>query len=628
MDQFQALLPEGKSVSCLDDLSVLTVKDLKKILLVYKEKLSGVKYDLVLRVYAIFTRITSVPTSSTLTTELSKEEDTPGCNDFTYSLIKAQCFNRPWTSNLSDTPPFTFIQLYDYLVIRTVKYQDILLKSTEYKKLKAFQFYYEGFIKKLEVAYTDEFCFVNVQMNASMRSKSYRVIVKLSRSSGNVCSAACTCPAGTGIGGFGNCNHVGGVLFGLEDFNRKGRKDLLSTNTSCTSKLSSWNVPRDNSSNPVPIDEVVVKKMKFGKDTEDECLPKVNVYDPRFASDRTIDNDKLSELKSSLHSSLSESCFFLFHDMDPYPPQGEIQEITEEIVNLESLCPDNDCDYSTSIPSIPSEGTAFNYVYDISSQKFKSMMDYYHSKSGALSHEQINQIEIETRKQSSSTKWFEHRKYRITASNFYSAARNNVEPSCKLKSMFYASFSTTGTRHGIDNETHVLNLYRQFLQTNNIDADVHNVGFIISYSHSFLGASLDAIVTDNATGEKWGVEIKCPSSKFGQSLHNIVQNDKTFFLQKKGEQIVLNRSHKYFYQVQGQMFCADILRVDFVVWFGDDEPLYTETIFFDELFWSSKVLPRLDFFYRRAVLPEYFTKRVADGKKLYLHGGWVNHEEK
>ena len=148
MDQFQALLPEGKSVSCLDDLSVLTVKDLKKILLVYKEKLSGVKSDLVLRVYAIFTRITSVPTSSTLTTELSKEEDTPGCNDFTYSLIKAQCFNRPWTSNLSDTPPFTFIQLYDYLVIRTVKYQDILLKSTEYKKLKAFQFYYEGFIKK------------------------------------------------------------------------------------------------------------------------------------------------------------------------------------------------------------------------------------------------------------------------------------------------------------------------------------------------------------------------------------------------------------------------------------------------------------------------------------------------
>ena len=76
-------------------------------------------------------------------------------------------------------------------------------------------------------------------------------------------------------------------------------------------------------------------------------------------------------------------------------------------------------DYSTSIPSIPSEGIAFNYVYDISSQKFKSMMDYYHSKSVALSHEQIHQIEIETCKQSSSTKWFEHRKYRITASNFY-----------------------------------------------------------------------------------------------------------------------------------------------------------------------------------------------------------------
>ena len=46
MDQFQALLPEGKSVYCLEDLSGFTVKDLKKILVVYKEKVSGIKADL------------------------------------------------------------------------------------------------------------------------------------------------------------------------------------------------------------------------------------------------------------------------------------------------------------------------------------------------------------------------------------------------------------------------------------------------------------------------------------------------------------------------------------------------------------------------------------------------------
>ena len=91
-------------------------------------------------------------------------------------------------------------------------------------------------------------------------------------------SSACTCPAGVGIHRFGNCNHVGGVLFGLVDLKRKGLKDLPSS--SCTSKLSSWNVTHDCSSNPVPIEEVVIKIIKFGsKSTTSE--PKINLYDPR-----------------------------------------------------------------------------------------------------------------------------------------------------------------------------------------------------------------------------------------------------------------------------------------------------------------------------------------------------------
>ena len=54
MKQFQNLLPAGKQVTCLEDLSSLRVRDLNKILSVYKEKLSGVKADLVLRFYAVF----------------------------------------------------------------------------------------------------------------------------------------------------------------------------------------------------------------------------------------------------------------------------------------------------------------------------------------------------------------------------------------------------------------------------------------------------------------------------------------------------------------------------------------------------------------------------------------------
>ena len=55
-------------------------------------------------------------------------------------------------------------------------------------------------------------------MEASIQNTMYKILVVLD-SFGNVPNAACTCPAGSGLGGFGNCNNVGGVLFELEDFN-------------------------------------------------------------------------------------------------------------------------------------------------------------------------------------------------------------------------------------------------------------------------------------------------------------------------------------------------------------------------------------------------------------------------
>ena len=85
----------------------------------------------------------------------------------------------------------------------------------------------------------------------------------------------------------------------------------------------------------------------------------------------------------------------------------------------------------------------------------------------------------------------------------------------------------------------------------------------------------------------------------------------------------MKKSHKYFYQIQGQMFCTQLKRVDFVIHFGKNVPLYVKTVTFDEHFWQ-QILPRIEFFFRRAVVPELFTRRVERGEKLYQHGGWKN----
>ena len=49
------------------------------------------------------------------------------------------------------------------------------------------------------------------------------------------------------------CNHVGEILFVLEDFTRKELETFIKPLT-CISQLSKWNGPCDSSINPAPID--------------------------------------------------------------------------------------------------------------------------------------------------------------------------------------------------------------------------------------------------------------------------------------------------------------------------------------------------------------------------------------
>ena len=77
------------------------------------------------------------------------------------------------------------------------------------------------------------------------------------------------------------------------------------------------------------------------------------------------------------------------------------------------------------------------------------------------------------------------------------------------------------------------------------------------------------------------VEIKCPSSKLDQSVNDVLK-DKKAYLEKANGKIQLKRSHKYFYQIQGQTFYTKSRRVNFIVCFRKNVPLYVDTVRFDE----------------------------------------------
>ena len=100
----------------------------------------------------------------------------------------------------------------------------------------------------------------------------------------------------------------------------------------------------------------------------------------------------------------------------------------------------------------------FSDAYDISCNNFKEVMDYYCLSNLYINNDEVQRIEHIMRGQTANEHWQSYRLYRVTASNFYSAIVNSVEPSFKLKSMYYSSFYFVIRDHGKLYESHVLTI--------------------------------------------------------------------------------------------------------------------------------------------------------------------------
>ena len=190
-----------------------------------------------------------------------------------------------------------FYSVYDYLVVSTRKYRHIVLKETNYKKLKSFQFFFEGNVKRLESKTHEDKAYVKASVLPSMKKTPYRVVVEFSPQC-NILRATCTCPAGLGLLGKGKCNHVGGVLFALEDFTRQGLQQHPEP-LSCTSRLSVWVVPRNQSVAAKPLDQILIRKIRFGKKSI-RMQPKLIKFYPRAPQHRIRDVERFQTLGENL----------------------------------------------------------------------------------------------------------------------------------------------------------------------------------------------------------------------------------------------------------------------------------------------------------------------------------------
>ena len=214
------LVCKDMQITTLEDIQKLKVKDLREILRSNSEATGGIKADLVLKVYAILMRHVLRPgeyqRQSSDNTAQDHQNTTENSGDFKYDETLRQISALGWSTDLRQLPELNFIQLYDYLVVSTRKYRHIVLKGTNYKKLRSYQFFFEGNVKRLESKTREDKKYVKASVLPSMKKSPYRVVVEF-RSQSDVSRAVCTCPAGLGSQGKGRCNHIGGVLFALQN---------------------------------------------------------------------------------------------------------------------------------------------------------------------------------------------------------------------------------------------------------------------------------------------------------------------------------------------------------------------------------------------------------------------------
>ncbi|KOB78717.1 hypothetical protein OBRU01_01900 [Operophtera brumata] len=227
------------------------------------------------------------------------------------------------------------------------------------------------------------------------------------------------------------------------------------------------------------------------------------------------------------------------------------------------------------------------------------------------SKEERQKIERETVLQSSCSEWLEHRRSLLTASNFGRVVNRRNSTSCSnlVKDILYkdAISHVKSIKHGKDNEKKALD---QLARQENVQ--ITPCGLFIDEEIQYLGATPDGLIADDTI-----VEIKCPITAFNKSVREAVENKKIpFFKINKHSDMVINQTHAWYFQIQGQLHVTKRSKCLFSIWTGEDRPLWTDTIFKDDSFWANIMKDKLCRFYMECLLPELVDPRLPRNQKI------------
>ena len=503
--------------------------------------------------------------------ECLKDSTDPGIHPIAtpqQSQTPSVCFGK-LVDNPSIMPVFTIENVVDYLIYRK---EEDNMRAEDWKSFKTggFKLFKEGHVQNIMVHQQGTVFGIDCRCLPEMKKdRVYKIKVEISTETSSVHLAECSCPAGKGP--HGSCKHIAATLFALENF-YVTCQETEDESVSCTSKLQVWNQPRKKRLDSKPAGDISFKVEEYN---HKPCRHPKEFMDPRPVELQKTTDEEKAEFITNLKQ-LGVSCGFmdLLVPQDdapsklPMTPRSAQCRIKAQIIK--------ECTLPPTLEAITSYADSFLKMIQPSDEQRKA-------------------VERKTRRQSSCVRWREERHLRLTASNFGRVVLRKSNFPKLAEEILFSSIS--GAIPSIKwGRVHESDAFAQYLE-NHTSNNLRKAGFYID-EQSYLGASPDGVV-EMSEGLKV-IEIKCPYSVKDITVEEACTK-REFYCTLENGQLHLNRSHVYYYQVQGTMAITGARECDFVVW--TPKSMKVETILNDASLWENTMLPQLQNFYHKYMLP-------------------------
>ncbi|XP_041378712.1 uncharacterized protein LOC121390960 [Gigantopelta aegis] len=513
------------------DLEKLSVRSLKVYLRDRGAHVSGTRPELVKRAKGVqlmkFKPLQELKANDLENTEHRKVQKFTSV--FNENLPEPWTLNDNWESDIEKIPFMRTGDLYNYLVLNRNRTFDS--NSTNAKRqLRAKVFYEDKHVHAImyhNITVKCTHCYVKCKVIPSLptgtvkQKPDYDVWVSLSKVSGNVHAAGCTCSAGEGE----SCNHIAALLYALVDISTK-KKDRLQSSTSTTCK---WIQPRKRHLSPQKSQDLVFKKHKF---------------DPSSRT-QTVSNKRQNNTSNIQPIDASSLC----QKLKQCAPHAAILLCDTSSLNEIEITPESDVPVLHNINFM--YGDNINLMNKECTTYFE---DYFYSLK--CSEADCHIIEENTKRQSKSYQWKVARVGRLTSSNFGTIykLKDTTPPDNTLKTLLnYTEFQVASVRWGSSHEAAARRVYSKSIQKIHPAMKIMQCGLIVNSLYPHLGSSPDALLNCTHCEQNDGVlEIKCPY-KYRFMLPSEAAKDKAFCCELVKNKVQLKKNHVYYFQILGQL---------------------------------------------------------------------------